>query len=124
MRLTGSAQAANNWSRYSQLPEWLTDSDGVGVLDCPAAVVAEGQRQHHCVGMYHGSVTRSRWFVSVRTSGGTSTAEVCDCAIVQHYGPANSSPTDEQHAALARWLATQMNNARAAMKRAALKEAA
>ena len=91
----------------SQWPEhWPAMPDGWRLLDTPAALVARGDTERHCVGGYVAQVAAGEcWIVAIDRDGQRSTAQLDqERRCVQHYGPCNQQPAPELAAELAAWL--------------------
>jgi len=105
-RLSGVSAAAHDWTPYAHIPDWVVSEGCVEVLYCPALVVAEGRRQHHCAANYARAL-RDEVIVSIDYGGARSTALVAldhTLSVRQHYGMANSMVPPGHALRLAEWI--------------------
>lgn len=96
----------------SGIPAWSEDGWSVVALDTPAALVEEGTRMRHCVGMYERLAAMGKVAIfSLRKAGVPRlTIEVVLATrhVVQAKGSCNRMPNQDEAHALGRWAAASL----------------
>ncbi|MCB9699764.1 MAG: PcfJ domain-containing protein [Alphaproteobacteria bacterium] len=96
----------------SGIPAWSEDAWTIVALDTPAALVEEGTRMRHCVGMYERLAAMGKVALfSLRKAGAPRlTIEVVLATrhVVQAKGACNRAPNPDELDALRRWAAASL----------------